>query len=192
MAVIPINKSNTLLKAYLRADPNSQLFRYSYSSEDFVTPEMFWDISGGIYLDYSQIDNRSIQVSRGISANAGRQTLYNTDCDKWIYENIYFPQSSKLFVIEGYAGCGKTTFISHLIRFHHDPDNYSHIDVGQKWAYSEEPFMFFNESLNGFDCLVDNIMAKSRWTREKIWKQLGPVFISCPGNSWWNCCCNKE
>lgn len=171
MAVIPINKSNTLLKAYLRADPNSQLFRYSNSSEDFVTPEMFWDISGGIYLDYSQIDNRSIQVSRGISANAGRQTLYNTDCDKWIYENIYFPQSSKLFVIEGYAGCGKTTFISHLIRFHHDPDNYSHIDVGQKWAYFEEPFMFFNESLNGFDCLVDNIMAKSRWTRDKIWKQ---------------------
>lgn len=89
MAVIPINKEYIPLKAYLRADPNSQQFKFSDSDEDFVTPEMFWNVSDGIYLDYSKIDNRSIQVSSGISVNSGKRTLYTFDCDKWIDHYIY-------------------------------------------------------------------------------------------------------
>lgn len=169
MAVIPITKDYIPLKAYLRADPNSQQFKFTDTGENFVTPEMFWDVSDGIYLDYSKIDNRSIQVSNGISVNSGRRTLYNFDCDKWIDHYICYLKSSKLFVIEGYAGCGKTTFINHFIRFSQGSDNYCRINVGEKWAYSEEPFMFFNESLNGFDRLVDKVMSMSK--REKIWKR---------------------
>lgn len=75
-----------------------------------------------------------------------------------------------MFVIEGYAGCGKTTFINHFIRFFQGSDNCCCINVGEKWAYSEEPFMFFNESLNGFDRLVDKVMSKSNRAKEKIWK----------------------
>lgn len=154
----------------MRADPNSQQFKFSDSDENFVTPEMFWDVSDGIYLDYSKIDNRSIQVSSGISAKSGRKTYYTFDCDKWIDRYIYHLKSSKLFVIEGYAGCGKTTFINYFIRFFQDDANCCCINVGEKWTYSEEPYMFFNETLNGFDRLVDKVMSKSNRIREKIWK----------------------
>ena len=170
MAVIQINKEFVPIKAYLRADCNSQQFKFSDTDQDLVTPEMFWDVSDGIYLDYSKIGNRSIQVSKGISADTGRRTLYNSNCDEWIDHYIYHLESSKLFVIEGYAGCGKTTFINHFIRFYQGFDNCFHIDVGEKWSYSEEPFIFFNESLNGFDRLVDKVMSKSNRVKEKIWK----------------------
>lgn len=169
MSVIPINEEFIPIKAYLRADCNSQKFKYSETNQDLVTPEMFWDVSDGVYLDYTKIKNRSIQVSSGISAKAGRRTLHDSLCDDWINHNIYHLNSSKLFVIEGYAGCGKTTFINHFIRFHQGFDNCFSIDVGSKWSYSEEPFMFFNESLNGFCRLVGRVMAKSHRVSEKIW-----------------------
>lgn len=169
MAVININRNNIPLKAYLRADPNSQHFKFSDNSEEFVTHDMFWGTPGGIYLDYSNVSNRNIQISEGISANARRQTLHNSECDEWFENHIYRPRASKLFIIEGYAGCGKTTFIHHLIKNYQSPEHCIHIDVGEKWSYPKEPFMFFDESLNTFDRFVDRISTKSMRLQQLIW-----------------------
>lgn len=171
MAIINIDRDNIPLKAYLRADPNSQHFKFSDNSEELVTDDMFWESPEHIYLNYTEINNRSIQVSKGISANAVRQTLHDSDCDEWIKQQFGHSSTSKLFAIEGYAGCGKTTFINHLIRTYQSSENYIHIDIGENWSYPQEPFMFFDESLHAFDCLVDKILAKSSYTKYRIWNR---------------------
>lgn len=171
MAIINIQRDNIPLKAYLRADSNSQHFMFSDNSEELVTDNMFWDAPECIYLDYTKISNRSIQVSRGISANTIRQTLHDSDCDEWIKHQFDRSNTSKLFAIEGYAGCGKTTFINHLIRTYQSSENYIHIDFGENWSYPQEPFMFFNESLHAFDCMVDRILGKPTHIKYRIWNR---------------------
>ena len=169
MAIINIDRNNIPLKAYLRADPNSQHFKFSDNSEELVTYDMFWKAPIRIYLDYSEINNRSIQVSKGISAKTPRQTLHDSDCDKWIEQQFGRSTTSKLIAIEGYAGCGKTTFINHLIGTYQNSENYIHVDIGKSWTYPREPFMFFDESLYAFDCLVDRVLAKPLYIRHRIW-----------------------
>lgn len=171
MATINIERDNIPLKAYLRADPNSQHFKFNDSSEELVTEEMFWEAPKHIYLDYTETNNRSIQISKGISSNTVRQTLYDSDCDKWIERQFGRSTTSKLFAIEGYAGCGKTTFINRLIRTYQNSESYMYIDIGENWTYPREPFIFFDESLYAFDCLVDKILVKSSFIRQKIWNR---------------------
>lgn len=169
MATINIQRDNIPLKAYLRADPNSQHFMFSDNNEELVTDDMFWETSDHIYLDYTENNNRSIQVSRGISAKTVRQTLRDSDCDQWIEHQFGRSNTSKLFAVEGYAGCGKTTFINRLIRTFQSPESYIHIDIGENWLYPQEPFIFFDESLHAFDCLIDKILTKPPLIKYKIW-----------------------
>lgn len=172
MATISIEKNNIPLKAYLRADPHSQHFKFKETYKELVTHNMFWGTSANpksIYLDYSEIDSRSIQISEGISANTATWEKTQSQCDEWIDENIYHPNASKLFVIEGYAGCGKTTFINHLIRTYKEPENYILIDIGKSWSYPKEPFMFFNETRGTLDRLLDGILKKPTRMVRRIW-----------------------
>lgn len=177
MSEIVIDKTKIPLKAYLRADPNSQHFKFRDDSSEFVTHDIFWgDESGeGLYLDYSLIKNRSIEISEGISENPESQILWNNDCDRWINENIINSSASKLFVIQGYAGCGKTTFVHHLLNnIGHSNMDFIHIDIGQRWSFPSEPNMFFTQSLIVFSCAIENLVKLKRHEREKIWEK----FIS--------------
>lgn len=169
MAIYNINKNRIPLKAYLKADSNSQRFKFRENSEELVSPEMFWGYPEGIYLDYTKMGSRSINVSEGISVNTGTHTLRNLDCDEWIENHMCSPHTSKLFVIEGYAGCGKTTFINHLIRTSPSFSNHIYIDVGEHWAYIKEPHMFFQEALDALGKLISEILAKPFRIRNKIW-----------------------
>ncbi len=167
--------NNIPLKAYLRADSHSQVFVVNNNTEvkNLVSLEMFWGNMGheGIYLDYSLIKNRSINVTEGISKNNLTQTLYGEDCDDWINENFINNKNiNKLFVIQGYAGCGKTTFINNLIH-NSGQDMYSYyINVGNNWSYQQEPYLFFNESLLKFIECMNNIISKTK-TRNRIWNK---------------------
>lgn len=206
MTKIYIPEEKPPLKAYLRADPHSQHFTYVGKNEDLVTYDMFWGnlSSDGLYLDYSLIKNRNIQVSEGISENDTIQTLSNEHCDEWIGRNIINSSLSKLFVIQGYAGCGKTTFLNHLIRTSNSYMSNIYIDIGRDWSYPQEPHMFFNEALGAFDYLLDEL-AKSKRIRDSVWKkfiEIGsdldikefdleipnviPVFRKIKKNSSWN------
>lgn len=169
MAIINIDKTNIPLKAYLRADSHSQHFLFSDCQVKLVDDEMFWGKEGteGLYLDYSKIQNRSINCCAGISTKSTIVTKHNQDCDTWIEENISNPNLSKLFVIQGYAGCGKSTFINKLIRSTSNIKSV-YVDIGKDWSYPQEPYMFFNESLNEFDRLIAEVI-NNKTTRGNIW-----------------------
>lgn len=207
MAINKINNINIPLKAYLRADPYSQHFEFCNENgemEELVTNEMFWGAESidKLYLNYSLIEGRKIAVTEGICQKNGAQILKNQYCDNWISENIVNLNGSKLFVILGYAGCGKTTFMNSLIRKWNASKSF-YIDIGKDWTYQQEPYMFFNESLSAFDHYIDEL-AKTKMIKEKIWNkfiELGsdldiekfdlelsniiPEFIEIKKNSTW-------
>ena len=172
MAIINICKDRIPLKAYLRADPYSQHFKFTDNTGELVTDDIFWGTpsNDGLYLDFSRIKGRNIQISSGISENTGIQSLLDQECDQWVLNNLINVQNSKLFVIQGYAGCGKTTFIKHLIKKSENQSERIYIDIGQDWSYPQEPHMFFRETLNIFGDLIDNVLSKKYWERNKIWK----------------------
>lgn len=169
MAIINIKKSNIPLKAYLRADSHSQHFVFTDCQGELVDEEMFWGKNGieGLYLDYSKIQNRTVNYCVGISPKSTVVTKHNQDCDIWIENNISNPNLSKLFVIQGYAGCGKSTFINNLIRCTSNIKSI-YVDIGKDWSYPQEPYMFFNESLNEFDRLIEEVI-NNKTTRDDIW-----------------------
>lgn len=208
MAINEINAKHIPLKAYLRADSYSQHFEFCNEdgeTEELVTDEMFWGTLSNdkLYLDYSLINGRKIDVTEGIYQRNGAQTMRNEYCDDWISKNIIKLNESKMFVIQGYAGCGKTTFMNSIIRKWDTSKSY-YIDIGRDWTYQQEPYMFFNESLAAFDNYMDELIMK-RNIRQKVWNkfiELGsdldikkfdlelpniiPEFIAIKRNSNWN------
>lgn len=169
MAIINIKKSNIPLKAYLRADSHSQHFVFNDCQGELVDENMFWGKNGveGLYLDYSNIQNRTVSYCVGISPKSTVATKYNQDCDMWIENNIFNPNISKLFVIQGYAGCGKSTFINNMIR-RTSNINSIYVDIGKDWSYPQEPYLFFNETLNEFDKLISEVI-NNKTKRDDIW-----------------------
>lgn len=169
MAIINIKRSEIPLKAYLRADSHSQHFVFSDSQDELVDEEMFWgkDDKEGLYLDYSNIQNRSISFCMGISSKNSVATKHNSECDSWIKKSFSSQDLSKLFVVQGYAGCGKSTFINSLIRSTPNIKTI-YVDIGKDWSYPQEPYMFFNESLNEFDRLIYEVI-ENKELRDDIW-----------------------
>ena len=168
MSIIIIKEDSIPLKAYLRADPYSQHFRFGPDNSELVDDHMFWGDAGnaGLYLDYTKIKNMSVEIAEGISTNNIVQTVHDNDCADWIDNNFFKFGKSKLFVIQGYAGCGKTTFVNSLMHRGYST-NFSYIDIGKDWSYPQEPYMFFNETLSFFDELLDEISKKPNYN--KIW-----------------------
>lgn len=209
MATISVKEGKFPIKAYLKADSFSQhfvMYNDQGESTDLVTHDMFWGKASGegLYLDYEQIKNRKISVTEGISQNNGSQTFRAHLCDDWIQEHIYDLNESKVFVLQGYAGCGKTTFMNHLLRKRKIDVNSFYIDIGKIWAYPQEPYMFFKEALIEFDRYMDNII-RNKYIREEIWEKfidMGkdmdisildlqlpdviPKFIEIKNNSTWD------
>ena len=180
MAIRHIDRDDVPLKAYLRADPYSQIFNYKDNGEGLVTQDMFWgknDEIPSIYLDYSKINNKSIEVSEGISEYTSKQVLNGNACDKWIQNNILNGGISRLYVIQGYAGCGKTTFIQHLKRSRSDNFREYYIDIGADWSYSIEPYMFYDETMHELNRLLLEISSREH-QREEIWKNFTTLGLN--------------
>lgn len=176
MAIVIIKEKRVPLKAYLRADSYSQHFIFNddtRNGQELVTDEMFWGKTptsvDSIYLDYSLIKNKRIEITEGVSYNGSPQILRNEDCDNWLSKNIINLNETKMFVIQGYAGCGKTTFMNNLSRSK-DASRYFYIDIGRDWTYQQEPYMFFNEALGVFDLYIDEIIGEKE-TKKAVWKK---------------------
>lgn len=173
MAIINVSGDKFPIKAYLKADSYSQQFVLNNASneeKELVTDDMFWgnEYKGGLYLDYSLIKNRKIVVTDGISQRRSLHILQSHLCDQWLQEKIINLDESKVYVFQGYAGCGKTTFMNYLLRKRKISIDSFYVDIGKRWAYPEEPYMFFCETLNEFSRYLDSIIyAKS--TRKKVW-----------------------
>lgn len=173
-----IKKNEIPLKAYLRADSISQHFIFDDKSGELVTSEMFWgtdDIKNSLYLDYRNIQNRHIYVSQGISGRSGSQKLINSECDQWINNSILLPGISKLYVLSGYAGCGKTVFVNSLINRNNKYNNI-YVDVGDNWSYSNEPYIFFQNTLNKLSDIVEKIANTENTVKKSIYNKLEEIF----------------
>lgn len=151
------------LRAYLRADTCSQPYRILDSNDPLVSKTMFWEREG-LYLDYSKISGRIISISEGF---INHPEIYKRDkkCDSWIKENLLSSGISKLYVIQGYAGCGKTIFV-HYIKKLLDSTNVSFIDIGKSrsGSGSNEQTLFFSNSLLSLiellNTLTDNALQE--------------------------------
>lgn len=165
------------LKNYLRADPHTQI--YQFNGKDLVSEDMFWGTSTSrpLYLDYTEIDGRCIRISDGISYN-NTQTKEDNECDGWLKDNIFESNSNMLYVIQGYAGCGKTTLLRNVIRSKQNKHSLCYIDVGKKWSYECEPYLFFEETLSKFLNCLQTILNKSNWN--KIWDKF--LFLGRDSN----------
>lgn len=175
MAVINVKGDKFPIKAYLKADSFSQHFvirNENNEEKELVTDDIFWgdEDKDGLYLDYTSIKNRKIRIMTGISQRNGSHILRASFCDNWLEENIINLNESKVFVFQGYAGCGKTTFMNHLLRTRKLGLDSFYIDVGKRWAYPEEPFMFFGETLNEFDVYLESII-EAKDTRNSVWNK---------------------
>lgn len=163
------------IKAYLKADPFSQqcvIYDEKGERKELVTDEMFWGKKNenGLYLDYTLVRNRKIEVLEGISPQKSSQILRGENCDKWLQRNFFDLNESKVFVVKGYAGCGKTTFMNKLLQQRKINENAFYVDIGKDWDHALESFMFFNESLNAFDNYIEH-MINAKSTREKVWEK---------------------
>lgn len=175
MAIINVRGDKFPIKAYLKADPYSQQFvldNVADEEKELVTNDMFWgkEYKDGLYLDYSMIQNRKIVITDGISQRRSSYILHAHLCDQWLQEKIINLNESKVYVFQGYAGCGKTTFMNYLLRKRKIDIDSFYIDIGKRWAYPEEPYMFFSETLNEFDRYLDDILH-TKTTRNKVWNK---------------------
>lgn len=173
MAIINVRGDKFPIKAYLKADSYSQQFvlnNASNAEKELVTDEMFWgkEDKGGLYLDYTSIKNRKIVITDGISQRRSLHILQAHLCDQWLQEKVINLDESKVYVFQGYAGCGKTTFMNYLLRKRKIGIDSFYIDIGKKWAYPEEPYMFFCETLNEFSKYLDSVINEKA-TRKKVW-----------------------
>lgn len=178
MSIKHINKNEIPLKAYLRADSISQHFIFNDKSGELVTSEMFWgtdDNENSLYLDYRNIQNRHIYISQGISGRSGSQKLINSECDTWINNSIMLPDVSKLYVLSGYAGCGKTVFVNSLINRNNKYNNI-YIDIGNNWDYANEPYIFFQNTLNKLSDIVEKIASTENSVKKSIYNKLEEIY----------------
>ncbi len=101
----------------LRADP---YFREEENNKAIqISEEQFWgtSVKKGLYYDYNSENNQFgyTYAKEGWSDYSLRDKLNIEQTSRWIKENI-FKRNSKLCIIQGYAGCGKTIFVHNILK----------------------------------------------------------------------------
>lgn len=149
------------VKNYLRADPHTQI--YELHGQKLVTDEMFWGTESeqSIYLHYKKVKGRCIKVSEGMSYST--RTLDAEECDEWLDNNLYKFRSNMLYVIQGYAGCGKTTLMHHIMKYNEDRCDIRYVDIGAKWRLEREQSVLFDETLCKFLDELQFVLKQNNW-----------------------------
>ncbi len=118
------NYSNLTGAILLRADSNSQNTKINIDSyeKDLISDELFWGTQEkpGLYYDYKDQNNKfGYSVScEGWNDYSEKDTekMSINDTIRWVEDNILNYNGISLGVIQGYAGCGKTTFVHSILR----------------------------------------------------------------------------
>ncbi len=118
------NYSNLTGVALLRADSHSQEIKINNGSDrkDLISETQFWgdDQNEGLYYDYeSPTNNLGYAVScEGWNDYTEKSTekMSATATTAWVNDKILTSSNQSLCVIQGYAGCGKTTFVNSILR----------------------------------------------------------------------------
>ncbi len=114
---------NLPASSFLRADPHAQ--KTSIKTSDgiryLVNKDQFWgnDTNEGLYYDYNNDDNLTgytySQEGWNSYKNRPINQMKKEQTNSWIKKHIIQPHKKSLCVIQGYAGCGKTTFVYDLL-----------------------------------------------------------------------------
>lgn len=118
------NYNNLTGAILLRADSHSQITKIETdtSEKELITEEQFWGDGEktGLYYHYESDDNASgyTTSSEGWDDYTENSTekMSIEQTKEWIEKNILSPINTNLCVIQGYAGCGKTTFVHSILR----------------------------------------------------------------------------
>lgn len=174
MSIINLEDGNITLNAYLRADSFSQIYKVKKGEEftSIVSDRDFWGEtpeSKKLYLDYSSIDKRQLACCTGMSVDAQIVFYENEECDRWINDNLINGKMTNLFVVQGYAGCGKTTFIN-FIKRKAKCTNFEYTDVADVGTPFNECSIFFTKTLDTFMTLYKSVFSdrKKRKILEKF------------------------
>lgn len=116
--------SNLTGSVLLRADPNSQVTTINEegNKKNLISEKLFWgDGQGsGLYFDYkSKKNSNGYTVPYEGWNDYSEKETERMDISKtveWINKRILHYNGINLCVIQGYAGCGKTTFVKSILR----------------------------------------------------------------------------
>jgi len=177
------NKDFIPLRALLRVDPCSQIYSFSDDSR-LVTEKDFWEGEEGgkgLYLEYQNINGREISISKGINeyddAVFEEAAFRNEECDRWIESYLIKPITSNVYVIRGYAGCGKTIFVNSIChKMKRTNDQIHIIDIGSQRAGAglNEGLIFYRALYNYFARMLYDLKPEEY---EELLKFRGVLYL---------------
>lgn len=87
---------------FLRVDP-------------FSNKSIFWGKDGahGMFYNYALDDTQSVKGQ--ITLNHDVKTISADKLDSWVAENWLSNKTTFIHILVGYAGCGKSTFVNHIL-----------------------------------------------------------------------------
>ena len=133
----------------MRADPHSQKTDISINGKErkLVSEQQFWgeDINGGLYYHFDDPTNHGYAIPReGWHDYKDRPTekIYANQINDWIMNTVLHTSNRNVCVIQGYAGCGKTTFVHHILRM----------------AFTRDPYLRYHNFYIGY---IDNALENT-------------------------------
>ncbi len=95
--------SSSSVEAILRVDP-------------FSNKDAFWGKGdrGGMFYDYSQNSNQIVKGLKNLNENY--ENINANNLNDWITRNWILSRETFVHMLVGYAGCGKSTFVKHIIK----------------------------------------------------------------------------
>lgn len=140
------NYSNLTGSLLLRADSHSQ--ENENNTKVLISNEQFWgnDRIEGLYYDYQAEENKSGYTVSCEGWNDYRETekMNIEQTNDWIDDNIFKNNKNNICIIQGYAGCGKTTFVHNILRKIYEKNiylGYYNFYIGYVKNASEEWFI---------------------------------------------------
>ena len=130
-----IKSTDVQVKHFLKADPYNEEYRIIRSDIDSENRKI---VNGNreffekIVLKYEEQSLKRYYIE---SINEGRK-VYSEELKNWVEKNIYKAVNDTLVYVEGYAGCGKTTWVQSIL--YNNGQEYSYILNNNNIADSEK------------------------------------------------------
>ncbi len=110
-----INSSEIELKHFLKADPYNEEYIVIRHDKESINTKLIngnKEFFNSVILQYHEQPSEKHYI---VLLNENNKKIYSEQIQEWIDRNIYNAINDTLVFIEGYAGCGKTTWVQSII-----------------------------------------------------------------------------
>lgn len=158
--MINIKSNDIQLKHFLKADPYNEeyrIIRYNKECENRKIINGNKEFFENIALKYDEQPNEQNYI-HWLNED---ERVYSEKLDEWIKNEIYDAVNDTLIYVEGYAGCGKTTWVQSIL--YNNEQNYQYvlnnnnIEDSEKEKYKESYINFYESFTPGTDYSSDVI-----------------------------------